>query len=107
MINVRSANQLYKDSKSELPFKEWLKDEQKKGTLANHEKMFNANGDTASTNEKEDEKEAIVVKKTPTTTSTSIRTNNNRMLKFVGLISIGLIAYGIYKQNSSQSVVSV
>ena len=36
-----SANQLYKESKSELPFKEWLKETQKKGILKNLEAMYN------------------------------------------------------------------
>jgi hypothetical protein len=107
MIQVKSANQLYKESKSEMPFKDWLKSEQSKGVLADHDKMFNANGDIDETNEtKVDDiekiEEAIVVKKTPT--STSIKANNNRMLKFVGIISLGLIVYGLYKQNSQQSV---
>jgi len=40
MISV-SANQMYKQSKSSLTFKEWLKDTQNKGILENHEKMYN------------------------------------------------------------------
>ena len=41
-----SANKLFKQSGSDLPFKEWLKREQLKGALDNHEsKFFNADGD--------------------------------------------------------------
>jgi hypothetical protein len=51
-----SANQLYKNSGSELPFKEWLKREQLKGTLQREQtvrvepkpekdKFLNADGD--------------------------------------------------------------
>ena len=36
-----SANQLYKQSNSEMSFKEWLKDTQRKGILQDHEKMYN------------------------------------------------------------------
>ena len=41
-----TANQLYKSSGSELPFKEWLKREQLKGNLKVKKETFvNANGD--------------------------------------------------------------
>ena len=36
-----SANKLYKESRSQLSFKDWLKDTQKKGILQDHEKMYN------------------------------------------------------------------
>jgi hypothetical protein len=39
-----SANKLYKESKSNLPFKEWLKREQIKGTMSVHNGYVNANG---------------------------------------------------------------
>ena len=40
---MTSANQMFKDSGSTLPFKEWLKREQLKGTLAvNEDKFLNA-----------------------------------------------------------------
>jgi hypothetical protein len=42
---MSTANQLYKASGSELPFKEWLKREQLKGQLDVHENNYiNANG---------------------------------------------------------------
>jgi len=42
---MKSANQMYKESGSDLPFKEWLQNQQKRGTLADHqEKKFNADG---------------------------------------------------------------
>ena len=37
---MTSANQMFKDSNSQLPFKEWLKREQLKGKLAVHEDKF-------------------------------------------------------------------
>ena len=36
-----SANKLYKESKSQLSFKDWLKETQQKGILQDHEKMYN------------------------------------------------------------------
>ena len=39
-----SANKIYKESKSNLPFKEWLKREQLKGTMEVHDDYVNANG---------------------------------------------------------------
>tara|TARA_R100001244_G_scaffold132247_1_gene107689 strand:+ start:635 stop:865 length:231 start_codon:yes stop_codon:yes gene_type:complete len=43
---MTSANQLYKESGAELPFKEWLKREQLRGKLDVHEDHFlNAGGD--------------------------------------------------------------
>jgi len=47
-----SANQAYKSSKSELPFKEWLKREQLKGKLEVHDNEFlNADGEETYTGE--------------------------------------------------------
>ena len=42
---MSSANQVYKQSGTELPFKEWLKREQLRGKLDVHEdQFFNADG---------------------------------------------------------------
>jgi hypothetical protein len=44
-----SANKLYKQSGTDLPFKEWLKREQLRGKLDVHEDQFlNADGDSVS-----------------------------------------------------------
>ena len=42
---TKSANQCYKESNSELPFREWLRIEQDNGKLENHETMLNASGE--------------------------------------------------------------
>ena len=59
---LKSANQLYKESKTELPFKQWLKKKQNEGVLENHEKMFNANGkgDSTLTTQKAKKKSGIL-----------------------------------------------
>ena len=87
----KSANQLYKESKSEIPFKEWLHEEQKNGVLADHEKMFNADGE-----ELEDD---IVIKK-PTNKRAKSNLMRNNM---IGIAAIGLIIYGLNKYSSQAS----
>ena len=84
MTNI-SANQLYKNSASELPFKEWLKTQQKVGVLDNHEKMFNANGNGNNTK--------ITTKKAK---------QKNGMLNIIGLVSLGLLIYGLTKTSASE-----
>ena len=79
---IKSANQLYKESKSQLPFKEWLSIEQDNGKLLGDEKMFNASGDN-------EEKKSSA---NPT------RTGGMRMANLVGLLSAGMLAYGIYQE---------
>jgi len=87
----KSANQLYKESKSEQPFKEWLHEEQQNGALADHEKMFNADGE-----ELEDD---IVIKK-PTTKRAKSNLMRNNM---IGIAAVGLIIYGLTKYSSQAS----
>lgn len=102
---IKSANQLYKESKSEVPFKEWLLTQQNVGKLDNHNKMFNAEGN----NDVEDvenveviDEPQILIKKTPT--STIVSAKNNRILNFVGVVSLGLFLYGLHKATQPQQV---
>ena len=102
----KSANQLYKESKSELPFKKWLKAEQQNGNLQDHEAMFNADGKTSidkteDKEEKEIQEAEVVVKKNKTTTS--IRAKNNGILNFIGLVSLGVLVYGLHKATQQQA----
>tara|TARA_R110000744_G_scaffold156744_4_gene272482 strand:- start:7518 stop:7793 length:276 start_codon:yes stop_codon:yes gene_type:complete len=90
-MNNKSANQLYKESKSELPFKKWLQQEQGNGVLADHEKMFNADGD-----ELEDD---VVIKKPTNKIAKSNLMRNN----MIGIAAIGLIIYGLNKYSSQAS----
>ncbi len=78
---IKSANQRYKQSKSQLPFKEWLRIEQENGRLENHEKMFNASGSVAN--------EVI---------SNPTQTGGMNMANMIGLFSAGLLAFGIYQE---------
>ena len=57
---IKSANQQYKESKSELSFKKWLQGEQNKGNLKDHETMFSADGETETKPKKKTTKRAKV-----------------------------------------------
>lgn len=60
---MTSANQLYKNSGSTLPFKEWLKREQLKGNLKTEKKEFvNATG--ASRSDVEEEQAELMMQDT-------------------------------------------
>ena len=73
---IKSANQLYKESKTELPFKQWLKKKQNEGVLENHEKMFNADG----------------LEKKPTLKKAK---NNMLGLNLLGIVAFGSLVYGL------------
>ena len=76
-----SANQLYKSSKTNLSFKEWLKNNQKDGVLENHEEMLNADGNKEeATNNKINDSKSI------------FKMNN---VNLIGLVGLGLLIYGM------------
>jgi len=79
----KSANQKYKESKSFLPFKEWLITEQEKGLLQNTESMINADGKI------EDSKVAITNRKV-----------GGNMTNIIGFISVVVMSYGIYQETN-------
>ena len=74
---MKSANQLYKESDTELPFKAWLNIQQKHGLLEKHEKMFNASGNNKSV------------------TTTKQAKKSLGMLNLIGIASLGLLIYGL------------
>lgn len=84
-----SANQLYKQSNSQLPFKQWLKETQEKGILQNHEKMYNlieeggSSKNTASTNE------------TTQTAKTKLGMTN-----IIGFVGLALLIYGLSRTSA-------
>lgn len=89
-----TANQLYKMSNTSLSFKEWLKENQQKGLLDNHEKMYNMIDGTEDYEEQEEEV-AVVTK--PTTTKRSA--TKLSMVNLVGLIGVGFLLYGLSKSS--------
>jgi len=84
-----SANQLYKQSGSNKPFKTWLKETQEKGILQNHEKMFNL---IDSPNEG-----SIQSSKSTTTQDAKTKLGMVNVLGFVGL---ALILYGLSRTSA-------
>ena len=74
----KSANQLFKESKSDLSFKEWLQIEQEEGRLK--VSMANADGDSE------------VVKTIPTTKQAKVSLGKWNL---VGLIAVGCLIYGL------------
>jgi hypothetical protein len=83
-----SANQMYKQSKSSLHFKDWLKTTQSRGILDNHEKMYNLieNGEE---------------EKTPKLT-TQEATKKFSTISLLGIIGIAVLIYGLSKVSSQQ-----
>ena len=88
MISI-SANQMYKQSKSSLPFKDWLKNTQQRGILDNHEKMYNLieNGDEEDGTPKLTTQEA---------------TKKFSTISLLGVIGIVVLIYGLSKVSSQQ-----
>lgn len=86
MISI-SANQMYKQSKSNLHFKDWLKTTQNRGILDNHEKMYNLI---------ENGKEEI-----PKLT-TQEATKKFSTISLLGVIGIVVLIYGLSKVSTQQ-----
>jgi hypothetical protein len=82
-----SANQLYKQSKSNLTFKEWLKNNQRDGMLENHEKMYNMI----------DEAERDTNKLT-----TQQGTKKLGTINIIGIIGVVVLIYGLSKVTSTE-----
>tara|TARA_R110001592_G_scaffold90231_11_gene265455 strand:+ start:799 stop:1026 length:228 start_codon:yes stop_codon:yes gene_type:complete len=70
-----SANQKYKASNSELPFKEWLKTEQKDGKLL----------DFSEKKDKTKDRTEII----------KSNNKNNNLIHILGLASVGFLFYGL------------
>lgn len=85
-----SANQLYKQSKTNLPFKEWLKETQDKGILQNHEKMYNLI---------ESESEAESNNTGKKTTSQEAKTKLG-MVNILGFVGLAVLIYGLTRSSA-------
>ena len=82
-----SANQMYKQSKSNLTFKEWLKENQSKGVLENHEKMYNLIDEAEREN---------------TTMTTQQGTKKLGTINLIGIVGVIVLIYGLSKVTSAQ-----
>jgi hypothetical protein len=92
-----SANQLYRQSKSQLSFKQWLKDTQNKGILQDHEKMYNMiESDDSDYSYEDDSDDVAMDLKQYSKKSTSQDSKSKLgMVNILGLIGIGLLIYGL------------
>ena len=99
-----TANQLYKQSNSSIPFKEWLKETQQQGMLDNHEKMYNLiegqEGDTEM-EESEATSDAPVTKTATNKATTTKSTNSNQMRNIIALVGVCFLIYGLTKTNAN------
>jgi hypothetical protein len=91
-----SANQLYKESKSQKSFKEWLKETQNKGILQDHEKMYNLiEGDSEDEDEDDDIPTLKPVKKTTQTAKTKLG-----MVNIIGFVGLAVLIYGLTRSSA-------
>ena len=88
-----SANQLYRESKSPLSFKEWLKETQNKGILQDHEKMYNL-----IETEGEDEGEDIPTKPVKSTSQTA--KTKLGMVNILGFVGLAVLIYGLSRTSA-------
>jgi hypothetical protein len=86
-----SANQLYKQSKTSLTFKEWLKETQEKGVLQNHEKMYNLI---------ESESEMPLINKTIKKTTSQDAKTKLGMVNILGFVGLALVIYGLTRTSA-------
>jgi hypothetical protein len=88
-----TANKAFKQSNTNLSFRDWLNEEQLKGNFLkeDHEVLFNASG------------EEVLLKEKVSSLKSKVVTNN-----FLGVIAVGILIYGIYlvTKNSSPEEVS-
>lgn len=91
-----SANQLYKQSKSQKSFKEWLKETQSRGILQNHEKMYNLIESEGDSDEEEDDVPASKpLKKTTQTAKTKLG-----MVNIIGFVGLAVLIYGLTRSSA-------
>lgn len=91
-----SANKLYKQSKSQLSFKEWLKETQSKGILQDHEKMYNlieSEGDL----DEEDEDVPVIPSKKSTTQTAKTKLG---MVNIIGFVGLAVLIYGLTRTSA-------
>ena len=93
-----SANKLYKESKSPLSFKEWLKETQSKGILQDHEKMYNL---IESEGEDEDEYDDEIPSIKPVKKSTTQTAKTKLgMVNLVGFVGLAVLIYGLSRTSA-------
>lgn len=93
-----SANKLYKESKSQLSFKDWLKETQQKGILQDHEKMYNlieSEGDY-----EDDDEDLPVTPKKPSKSTTQTAKTKLGMVNILGFVGLAVLIYGLSRTSA-------
>ena len=93
-----SANKLYKESKSQLSFKDWLKETQQKGILQDHEKMYNLI-ESEGEGDDEDEDETPSTKPVKKSTTQTAKTKLG-MVNLVGFVGLAVLIYGLTRTSA-------
>ena len=92
-----SANKLYKESRSQLSFKDWLKDTQKKGILQDHEKMYNL---IESEGEGDDEDDSTPSTKPVKKGTTQTAKTKLGMVNILGFVGLAVLIYGLSRTSA-------
>jgi len=93
-----SANKLYKESRSQLSFKDWLKQTQQKGILQDHEKMYNLI-ESEGQDEDEDEDDSTSTNPVKKSTTQTAKTKLG-MVNLVGFVGLAVLIYGLSRTSA-------
>ena len=95
MKELKSANQLYKESGSSLPFKEWIAREKDKGTFMYANGLQSKINEVIAENIGDATESGEPKRELPTNTILGL---NKYVVIGLGLVAVAAIGYGIYKR---------
>lgn len=95
MKELKSANQLYRESGSSLPFKTWLEREKEKGTFMYANGLQSKVNEAIAENISDAADSAEPKKELPSNTILGL---NKYVVIGLGLVVVAAIGYGIYKR---------
>ena len=95
MKQLKSANQLYRESGSSLPFKTWLEREKEKGTFMYANGLQSKINEAIAENIGDATKSEEPERELPTNTILGL---NKYVVIGLGLVVVAAIGYGIYKR---------
>jgi hypothetical protein len=95
MKELKSANQLYKESGSSLPFKEWIAREKDKGTFMYANGLQSKINEVIAANVNQSVEDGQPKKELP---KDKIFGLNKYIVIGLGLVVVASIGYGIYKR---------
>ena len=95
-----SANKLYKESKSQLSFKDWLKETQQKGILQDHEKMYNMIESEGDEDEEEDDENLPTTSKKTSKSTTQTAKTKLGMVNLLGFVGLAVLIYGLSRTSA-------